>query len=167
MKYICLLRGINVGGNNRVSMADLKRCFESLGFTNVLTYINSGNVLFETSEENDAVLVERCKKAIEREFGFSVPVAVISAEELESALKDAPKWWNENPADKNNAIFVIAPASAKDIMKEVAQTQFTDHDFYQKYVRQIEEALKKDRIAMDVITKYYQRMSGGDTVTIN
>jgi hypothetical protein len=58
-------------------------------------------------------------------------------------------------------------AKMKVIMKEVAQTQFTDHDFYQKYARQIEEALKKDRIAMDVITKYYQRKTGGDTVTIN
>ena len=54
MKYVALLRGINVGGNNKVSMTELKTCLEEAGFENVSTYINSGNVLFE-SEANDAV----------------------------------------------------------------------------------------------------------------
>lgn len=50
MKYIVLLRGVNVGGNNKVSMADLKLLFEDMGFNNVVTYINSDNIIFETKK---------------------------------------------------------------------------------------------------------------------
>lgn len=49
-KYVALLRGINVGGNNKVAMPKLKECFESLGYRNVITYINSGNIIFETKK---------------------------------------------------------------------------------------------------------------------
>lgn len=123
MKYIALLRGINVGGNNKVSMAELKRCFEELGFGSVRTYINSGNVIFETDETDKSVLVERCEQSIERHFGFRVICCVITAEELKNALAHAPKWWDEDPSAKNNALFVIAPATAEQVMHEVGQAK--------------------------------------------
>lgn len=123
MRYVALLRGINVGGKNAVNMADLKACFESLGFENVSTYINSGNVLFETNRTSDASLVAECNEAFLRQFGFSVPLAVISRNELIEALNHAPSWWNKNPKDKNNAIFVIAPAKASDVMAAVGEAK--------------------------------------------
>ena len=119
MKYVALLRGINVGGNHKVSMSELKGVFEKLGFQNVSTYINSGNVLFETARESDATLVQECQAAFESQFGFSVPLAVISAQDFTSAMKNAPAWWNKQPDDKNNAIFVIAPATARQEMEQV------------------------------------------------
>lgn len=123
MKYIALLRGINVGGNNKVSMAELKECFESLGFKNVSTYINSGNVLFESSEKNKVELVKQCEDIIESHYGFHVVCSVITAIELADAIKNAPKWWGLPGTDKHNALFVIAPATAEEIMEEVGEAK--------------------------------------------
>lgn len=123
MHYIALLRGINVGGNNKVSMAHLKTCFEELGFTNVQTYINSGNVLFETDKKAKAELVVVCEEAIEKMFGFKVTCSVIQASELQYALNNAPSWWGKDDGLKHNALFIIAPATAKEIMKEVGEAK--------------------------------------------
>jgi len=122
MKYIALLRGINVGGNNKVSMAELRECFEAAGFTNVSTYINSGNVFFESSEKSDATLVSICEAAIEKRFGFHVICAVISAKEIQDSIAHAPDWWDKGGAEvKHNALFVIAPKTAAEIIKEVGE----------------------------------------------
>jgi len=122
MKYIALLRGINVGGNNTVPMAELRACFEEAGFTNVTTYINSGNVFFDSSEKSDAKLVEICEAAIENRVGFRVICAVISADELHDSLTHAPNWWGKDAPDiKHNALFVIAPKTANEVMEEVGE----------------------------------------------
>lgn len=123
MRYVALLRGINVGGNNKVPMADLRACFEEIGHENVRTYINSGNVIFESSETDLVKLVLGCEHAIEKRFGFPVRVSVISGVELQSALEHAPAWWDKDPESKHNAIFVIAPATAKEIMKAVGEAK--------------------------------------------
>ncbi|MCA9364814.1 MAG: DUF1697 domain-containing protein [Candidatus Moranbacteria bacterium] len=68
--YIAFLRGINVGGKNKIEMARLKKCFESLGYENVSTYINSGNVLFQTKESDGKKLVTEIEKAIEKKLNW-------------------------------------------------------------------------------------------------
>lgn len=122
MKFIALLRGINVGGNNKVAMSELKRCFEEVGFENVVTYINSGNVIFESAHTDTAKLVAMCEAAIEKQFGFRIVCCVVSADELRDALDHAPEWWNKGDA-RHNAIFVIAPKKADEIMTEVGETK--------------------------------------------
>lgn len=119
MKYIALLRGINVGGNNKVSMKDLKVCFESIGFENVQTYINSGNVIFNTSDTNKADLTNQCEAVIKDYFGFKVVCCVISANDLIDALDNTPNWWGADNLSVHNAIFVIPPKTAKDIANAV------------------------------------------------
>ena len=75
-KYIALLRGINVGGKNIIKMADLKTAFEQRGFQNVITYINSGNILFSSKlDETDIKCV--CEKLLKEDFGLDIPVCVI------------------------------------------------------------------------------------------
>lgn len=123
MKYVALLRGVNVSGKNRVPMTELKQCFTDMGFTNVVTYINSGNVIFESDTSNDASLVQECEGAIEQYFGFRVICAVLTADELQDAMAHAPAWWDKDPAVKNNALFVIAPATAQQVMKEVGDAK--------------------------------------------
>jgi len=93
MIYIALLRGINVGGNNKVSMQELKLVFEQAGMKNVKTYINSGNVLFESDLASRTEIAKRLEKAIEARFGFAVKVLVWDKEGL-TALADAvPRAW--------------------------------------------------------------------------
>lgn len=123
MKCIALLRGINVGGNNKVPMAELKKCFANLGFENIISYINSGNIIFETSEASKTELVKQCEMAIEKQFGFRVICSVIFAKELDKALAQAPAWWGKDSGSKHNAIFVIAPQTASAIMKEVGDAK--------------------------------------------
>lgn len=123
MKYIALLRGINVGGNNKVSMAQLKDSFMSLGFKNVITYINSGNIIFDTNRTDSVKLVEACEAVIKKDFGFPVICSIISADDLHKAVANAPAWWDKQDDDKHNAIFVIPPATSKEIMDQVGEAK--------------------------------------------
>lgn len=121
MKYIALLRGINVGLKNRLSMAQLKQVFESIGFKNVTTYINSGNVIFEADEQDVITLIQLCEAAIEKDFGFHVICSVISAKDLADAISHAPSWWGKDADSSHNAMFVITPATPKIIMKAAGE----------------------------------------------
>jgi uncharacterized protein (DUF1697 family) len=119
-KYIALLRGINVGGKNIIKMADLKAAFEKQGFRSVSTYINSGNVLFDSClEESD--IQTACESLILESFGISIPVCVISAAELIETLSHAPEWWSKTPDSRHDAFFVILPMSAQQIVDHIGQ----------------------------------------------
>jgi uncharacterized protein (DUF1697 family) len=87
--YIALLRGINVGGKNMIKMAELKLMFEKLGFSKVQTYINSGNVLFQSEEGVDEVR-QRIELEIHKAFGISVTVVIRTAAELEQLIAECP-----------------------------------------------------------------------------
>ena len=77
-RYVALLRGINVGGKNLIKMTDLKACFEALGFENVSTYIQSGNVLFSANKSNQAKLTSRIEEALSKTFNYKSRVVVRS-----------------------------------------------------------------------------------------
>lgn len=87
--YIALLRGINVGGKNMIKMADLKRIFEAIGLGQVRTYIQSGNVLFESNEEEEP-LRERIEHEIKTVFGLAISVVLRTAAELEHIVLNCP-----------------------------------------------------------------------------
>ena len=123
-KYIALLRGINVGGNNIISMPILREAFEKAGFSNVSTYINSGNILFSSGNTDIEVLQSRCRQIISETFNLDIPVAVITPETLSTALSNAPVWWDKDKESKHNAIFVIPPTNAKDIIEEVGEINY-------------------------------------------
>jgi len=90
MKHLALLRGINVSGHNMIKMDALKTVLENAGFTNVQTYIQSGNVFVDSEEENGASIGFTIKQEIFKAFGHEVPVVVIGKEDLESCLKNNP-----------------------------------------------------------------------------
>nr|AMP57473.1 protein of unknown function (DUF1697) [uncultured bacterium] len=122
IRYVALLRGVNVGGNNKASMVALRSCFEDLGFADVSTYIISGNVLFASSETSAQRLTEACEAAIEGRFGFKVVCCVLSAEELRAAIDHAPSWWGVGN-EKHDALFVIAPMSSEEVMSSVGEAK--------------------------------------------
>lgn len=121
--YIALLRGVNVGGKNAVSMAVLKAALEEAGFSQVSTYINSGNVFFSCKETDVVDLQQKCRGVIMDRFGLDIALAVITAQELADALNHAPDWWDGDKESKHNAIFAIAPADAEAIITEVGATK--------------------------------------------
>jgi uncharacterized protein (DUF1697 family) len=87
--YVALLRGINVGGHNKVKMADLKSMFQSIGLHRVQTYIQSGNVLFN-SADNPNVLRRRIEQEIEKVFALSLTVVLRTSTELERIITNCP-----------------------------------------------------------------------------
>lgn len=89
--YVCILRGINVGGKRKMRMADLRQCLENLGFYNVSTYIQSGNVVFDGAKPIQiAELQNKIQQEIQNVFGFDVPVVVRNANEFQSIISNNP-----------------------------------------------------------------------------
>lgn len=107
MKYVVLLRGINVGGNNIIAKDDLKKCFEKCGFERVLTYIQSGNILFSTPEKKKASLQRAIQTALQSKMGKEIPVVVFSEEEYREAVEAAHAEWGQNSEQKHNALFFL------------------------------------------------------------
>lgn len=90
MRHIALLRGINVGGNTMIKMTELKAAFEKLGFENVVTYINSGNIGFDTKKTAEEKLVAKIEKAILSNFDKTVPVMVREQDAIDGILSGNP-----------------------------------------------------------------------------
>ena len=90
MKMLALLRGINVGGNRKVSMSELQSVAVEIGFTKVETYINSGNLVFESRKLSAAKASEQLEKAIEKHFGFPVDVVVRTAKQWNTYASENP-----------------------------------------------------------------------------
>ncbi len=89
-RYVALLRGINVGGNTMIKMDDLRAMFEGLGFENVVSYINSGNLAFDVRKTSDASLAAKIEKAVEVHMGKPVQVMVREQKDIERILANNP-----------------------------------------------------------------------------
>ena len=121
-RYIAFLRGVNISGKNKVPMAELKKGFEELDFSEVKTYLNSGNVAFSSDEDNIEVLTSQAETMINRKFGLDIPVFVISKEKLEDILQNAPEWWgDENKEIYDNLIFIMPPATFAEVWGEIGE----------------------------------------------
>ena len=110
--YIALLRGINVGGRNRLPMATLRSLCERLGFSQVRTYIQSGNVLFEASGKSSR-LAQQLTVALQDDLQLELPVVVLEPQELATAVAENP--WPELPLETISVCFLSKPASEKQI----------------------------------------------------
>jgi uncharacterized protein (DUF1697 family) len=106
--YIALLRGINVGGNKLVSMEKLRDSFARLGFTEVKTYINSGNVIFRGARVSTDALSRKIEKMIERDFGFPALVITRTAAEMKAALDGNP-YLKESSIDSDHLHIMFLP----------------------------------------------------------
>ncbi len=106
MKYAAFLRGINVGGKNIVKMETLREILSAQGFENVKTYINSGNVIFETAKTDDKKLAAKIETAIETGFGLKIKVMARSLAEIEKIVENNP-FAGEFEDDKDLHVFFL------------------------------------------------------------
>ena len=109
MEYVALLRGINVGGNNKVVMSELRAQIAAAGFGHVRTYINSGNLLFEAeTEAGDDAPREDVAQAVEdilaRHYDFPIRLALLTAQDYLAQLDELPDWWHGEVA-RRDALF--------------------------------------------------------------
>jgi len=119
VRYVALLRGINVGGKTLIKMADLKACVEELGLDNVSTYIASGNVLFETRRRDAARLETELERAIEQRFGLPVKVVVLAAAGYARIVAAVPKEWVGNASLRANVAFVRRGTDAQRVVRDL------------------------------------------------
>ena len=121
-QYIALLRGINISGKNKLPMADLKTGLEGLLYKDVKTYLNSGNVIFSSAEDDTIQLMSQIETMIKKQFGLDIPVLVIKREALEDILCHAPGWWgNDNKEIYDNLIFILPPATFAEIYNVIGE----------------------------------------------
>ena len=126
--FIALLRGINVGGQKKIKMADLRETLQNIGLESVTTYIQSGNVVFCSTESDVQKLEESIFDAIKKNFGFEVPILITSQEEIESILALNPF---ANETNLNNLYFVLLKQSPSDeLMQQFNQLSFDNEDFH-------------------------------------
>ena len=103
-------------------MPKLKAYFTELGYIDVHTYLNSGNVAFSVDENNENTLSNSIKDMIQKWFGLDIPVFVILQEQLEDLLSKAPDWWGTSNKDiYDNLIFVMSPATAEIIAEKIGE----------------------------------------------
>lgn len=119
MKYIALLRGINVGGNSMIKMSELKNNVEKCGFKNVRTYINSGNVIFESEEKNSEKIVVKLENDLSKTFNINMRIVIKTEEQLRSILSDVPEEWKKENNLRCYIAFIKDPLTTTDILKEV------------------------------------------------
>jgi uncharacterized protein (DUF1697 family) len=114
--YAALLRGINVGGKNRVEMPRLRESFERLGFGDVRTYINSGNVIFGHGRAPDETAIE---KALKSDFGFQIKVVVRDRKNIEAVVEALPDHWVNDATMKCDVMFLWAHVDSPDVLDHV------------------------------------------------
>lgn len=117
MKYLALLRGINVGGNNIIKMADLRSCLERNRFHNVQTYIQSGNVIF-ASEQSRTSTLTTLEKVLSKEFAYEASVVLRTFEEVEKTIASMPTSWRSPDDLRCNIAFVKEPTTAQEVLNE-------------------------------------------------
>jgi uncharacterized protein (DUF1697 family) len=127
--YVALLRGINVGGKNLIGMPALKACFDAQGFADVVTYIQSGNVVF-TSDARASVLVGRIEQELSRAFGFAASVVLRSRQQLRRVVAEAPAGFGARPAlYRYDVVFLKEPLDASEALESVTARTGVDEVF--------------------------------------
>jgi uncharacterized protein (DUF1697 family) len=128
--FVALLRGVNVGGKNMISMKSLKESFERLGFTQVSTYINSGNIIFTTKETDPRKLEKKIEQMLSKEYKLESKVVVRSYAELAKLVKSLPKSWDGNSSRRFNVIFLRHSIDSETILEDIATTSDIEEVLY-------------------------------------
>ncbi|RME52289.1 DUF1697 domain-containing protein [Candidatus Woesearchaeota archaeon] len=168
MKFVALLRGVNVGGSRKVEMKRLKSLFESLRYRNVTTYVHSGNVMFESDVKRETLQNDIPKK-LKKEFGFAVQALVKTKHEIKNIADAIPQRWKNDAEQKTDVAFLFPAIDSKNIVDALpVKKEFID-------VRYVKGALiwnvrrteyNKSRLNKIIGLKQYQYMTVRNVTTV-
>lgn len=130
--YVALLRGINVGGNSKVDMKQLKVSFEKMGHFNVRTLINSGNVIFDSERTDIAQLNQEIMMNLTLIFGFQIPTVLRDKETLKMICENFPMTWENNEEQKTDILFLGEQVDHEDVIKRIIHNPDVDTLIYFK-----------------------------------
>ena len=128
MEYVALLRGINVGGNNKVVMSELREQIEAAGFGHVRTYINSGNLLFEAEAPREDV-AQRVEDLLASRYDFPIRLALLTAQDYLAQLDELPDWWHGEVA-RRNALFYTRGLDRDLVRERIEAMELGDEAVY-------------------------------------
>lgn len=118
MKYVALLRGINVGKERRIDMKKLKILFESLGYSNVSTYINSGNVIFDSINKKQDIR-KKLEIKLKNEFGFEIPTIIKTTKEIKKISNAIPRTWQNNKVERSDVAYLFPEIDSRKTINEL------------------------------------------------
>jgi uncharacterized protein (DUF1697 family) len=161
--YLVLLRGINVGGKNIIKMDELKKLFEEMGFTDVKTYIQSGNILFKDYENDKIKLRKRIEKLLFDKLNIKINVLVLILSNIKKIINNIPHGFGEeNEKYKYDVIFLIEPLTKKEVIKEL-KTSAGDDEICEGekvfYIKRLIEKLSGSFLEKIIKTPMWQNIT--------
>jgi uncharacterized protein (DUF1697 family) len=159
--YVALLRGVNVGGKNAVKMAELRAHFEEMGFADVATYINSGNVLFRAPRRKRAELAARLEGELTRRFGIELKAVLLTEAQLRDVVDSAPLGSGGFGADthRSDVIFIREPLTVKRAMAAIELKEGVDRAWAGKgvvYFSRLDARASSSRLNRFAVSPEYQ-----------
>lgn len=130
MEYVALLRGINVGGNNKVVMSELRAQIAAAGFGHVRTYINSGNLLFEAEDQaSHEDIAQAVEDILARHYDFPIRLALLTAQDYLAQLDELPDWWHGEVA-RRDALFYTRGLDRHHVREHIEAMELGDEAVY-------------------------------------
>lgn len=130
MEYVALLRGINVGGNNKVVMSELRAQIAAAGFGHVRTYINSGNLLFEAKDQaSHEDIAQAVEDILARHYDFPIRLALLTAQDYLAQLDELPDWWHGEVA-RRDALFYTRGLDRHHVRERIEAMELGDEAVY-------------------------------------
>lgn len=162
--YIVLLRGINVGGKNKVPMAALKTCLEKLGFSDVSTYIASGNVIVRSSKSAGAIKVQ-IEKALPKHFKLDselIKVLVLTKSQIQAVITQKPRGFGEEPKKYHSDVIFLMGITAAEAMKVFSPKEGVDKIWKGRgviYSQRLSAQRTKSRLNQIMVSPLYKSMT--------
>ena len=166
--YVALLRGINVGGNAKVEMKKLKHIFERLGYSNISTYINSGNVIFDTDQSRDSI-VSHIESALHKELGLSIRIVIRNKKQVEEIAESVPKNWTNDASQRTDVLFLWDEVNSPKVLTEILINPSVDILMYKDgaVIWHLDRAhYSKSKMHKLIGTRVYKQMTGRNINTV-
>jgi uncharacterized protein (DUF1697 family) len=161
--YIALLRGINVGGKNIIKMEQLKKVFEEMEFSDVKTYIQSGNVIFRTLESDTLKLTDRIENQLQKNFSSEIKTLVLTADDLTDTVENAPENFGTEPEKfRYDVWFLLPPTTVSDVVSNLRLREGVDFLQVGKnviYTSRLTSQMGKSYFSKIMQTKIYKNLT--------
>jgi uncharacterized protein (DUF1697 family) len=161
VKYLALIRGINVGGKNLVKMADLRAAFEEMGHLDVATFIASGNVLFRAPRQSREQLAARVESHLTRRFGTELKVVLLTDAQLRGVIDGAPRGFG-GETDRSDVVFLRKPLTTKKALARVETREGVDRVWEGNgvlYFARLKAKASSSRLSKIAVTPEYKNMT--------